>query len=33
NSDFRAQFQVWLNELWVNKNERVKTWMKGLKAQ
>jgi len=33
NSDFRESFQVWLNELWVNKNERMKTWMKGLKAQ
>jgi hypothetical protein len=29
NSDFRATFQVWLNELWVNKNERVKTWIEG----
>lgn len=32
NADFRESFQVWLNELWVNKNERLKTWMKGLKV-
>ncbi len=29
NSGFRENFQVWLNELWVNKNQRIKTWMKG----
>jgi 1-acyl-sn-glycerol-3-phosphate acyltransferase len=26
---FRERFQVWLNELWVNKNERMKAWMNG----
>jgi 1-acyl-sn-glycerol-3-phosphate acyltransferase len=32
NADFRESFQVWLNELWINKNERLKTWMKGLRV-
>lgn len=29
---FREGFQIWLNELWVNKNKRMKAWMEGLKS-
>lgn len=32
NAGFRDEFQVWLNALWTNKNERMKKLMKGLKA-
>jgi 1-acyl-sn-glycerol-3-phosphate acyltransferase len=33
NPSFRENFQVWLNRLWESKDERMKEWMKGLKAQ
>jgi 1-acyl-sn-glycerol-3-phosphate acyltransferase len=33
NPSFRENFQVWLNKLWESKDERMKEWMKGLKAQ
>lgn len=31
-AEFRDTFQVWLNKLWVNKNERMKALMKGTKG-
>lgn len=29
NPIFQSKFQVWINELWVNKNERMRKWMTG----
>jgi len=26
--NFRGQFQKWLNQVWLDKNERIKSWMK-----
>jgi 1-acyl-sn-glycerol-3-phosphate acyltransferase len=33
NPSFRGNFQEWLNALWVNKNKRMKAWMKDVKAE